>query len=92
MTPLQNQLASFMISHGVGKDQAERAAVECSDRIMSDAKFAALVGFGVGLATSNPAALVMGAAVGAGIGAGTAIGSPSCHDVREAAVRLAFDL
>jgi hypothetical protein len=85
---MKDQLRTFLMNNGLRQDQAELAATRCERKITQLASTGALIGFTAGIATANPGALVM-AAAGAGGGAALALLSPSCQEVRDAALGLA---
>lgn len=88
---IKNSLEKYMLKNGVPAADASLAAQRCSKAMTSSAKKGALAGLTIGLATTNPGALVM-AVAGAGGGAALSMmGSPACAKVREAAFQIASD-
>jgi hypothetical protein len=68
---------------------AKPAAMECARRFQSKFLLGAGAGFAVGVLTRNPAAILMGIAAGSFSGTAILIASPSCQEVRNAALKLA---
>jgi hypothetical protein len=90
MDPLEQKLREFMVTNGVTPTVAETAAQKCASAVKTNAFLGATVGFTLGMATSNPGSLIIAVVTGGFAGAGTLLGSPSCQEVRDAALKIAM--
>lgn len=82
---LEKELYDFMVQNGVDGFTAQEAAKNCATSITRSAGVGFVIGTGVGVATGNPAALLMGGVGAFGGGALALAISPTCNEVRQAA-------
>jgi hypothetical protein len=84
MNQLESSLYDFMIQNHIDPDTADAAARNCARTVERSAIAGFVLGTGVGIATMNPSALLMGG-VGAAAGGGLALAiSPTCSEIRNA--------
>ena len=86
---VERKLYDLMVSNGVDEDVADRAAKACLRKAAINGSIGTGVFATVGVLTSNPAALLLGAVGGIAGFAGTFAASESCSGVRAAAEKLA---
>lgn len=85
MSP-KSALSSYFIQNGVAEYDAEA----CAEKIVNWAVTGGGAAAAIGIATANPAALLMAAYGAAGAGGLAYLGSNSCAPVREQVTRILF--
>jgi hypothetical protein len=82
---LETQLYDFMVQNGVDALTAQEAAKNCARSVTRSAGAGFVLGTTAGVATGNPAALLMGGVGAFGGGALALSITPTCSEVRQAA-------